>query len=151
MRVELEFSHQKAPPFICHAMVQDWEDPVQRQVRAGLRRAILPYLVLDVVSSRPAYAYDVARRLQRSAPTVCRSCDLTALFRRLEQAGLISLVSERTVRGRSRRYYGITEEGSEALETFRHEFFVWERVILMIGRAGAEPTDRWFSYPECMP
>ncbi|MBR6046393.1 MAG: PadR family transcriptional regulator [Ruminococcus sp.] len=84
-------------------------------ISAGL----LDAMVLAVVSRSDTYGYEITQFL-RSAVDVSEST-LYPVMRRLQKSGLLETY-DKEFQGRNRRYYRITDNGSEALGEYRREW-----------------------------
>ena len=80
---------------------------------------LLDAMVLAIVSRSDTYGYEITQFL-RSAVDVSEST-LYPVMRRLQKNGLLETY-DKEFQGRNRRYYRITENGSEALGEYRREW-----------------------------
>jgi len=79
-------------------------------VQAQMRKGILEYCILCVLSDGDAYASDVINRLKKAQMIVVEGT-LYPLLTRQKNAGLLSYRWEESSQGPPRKYYTITEEG----------------------------------------
>lgn len=88
----------------------------------GLRKAVLPLLVLHLMSEGPTYGNQMMERISSSTTGVLSVNPNTMypLLRQLESRGLIAGEWEHPER-RSRRYYSLTKKGEEEYERLRVE------------------------------
>jgi PadR family transcriptional regulator, regulatory protein PadR len=86
----------------------------------GLRREVLPLLVLHYISGEPCYGNQLMERISEVTAGVLSVNPNTMypLLRQLEARGLIKGEWEHPER-RSRRYYAITDAGREEYERLR--------------------------------
>lgn len=84
-------------------------------ISAGL----LDAMVLSVVSSCDTYGYEITQLL-KSAVDVSEST-LYPVLRRLQKGGMLETYDKEYM-GRNRRYYRITDNGSQALVGYRDEW-----------------------------
>jgi len=93
------------------------QDPLTGELR---RRAILPLLVLHLISEGPSYGNKLMERIGAMTAGVLSVNPNTMypLLRQLESRGLIEGQWEHPER-RSRRYYSLTDEGREEYESLR--------------------------------
>jgi DNA-binding PadR family transcriptional regulator len=86
----------------------------------GLRREVLPLLVLHYISGQPSYGNQLMERISEVTAGVLSVNPNTMypLLRQLEARGLIKGEWEHPER-RSRRYYAITDAGREEYERLR--------------------------------
>ena len=83
-------------------------------VKAQMRKGILEYCILCVLSDGDAYASDVIERLKRAQMIVVEGT-LYPLLTRQKNAGLLAYRWEESTQGPPRKYYSITEAGSRFL------------------------------------
>jgi PadR family transcriptional regulator PadR len=86
----------------------------------GLRREVLPLLVLHYISQRPSYGNQLMEGISRVTAGVLlvNPNTMYPLLRQLEARGLIEGQWEHPER-RSRRYYAITDAGREEYKRLR--------------------------------
>jgi PadR family transcriptional regulator, regulatory protein PadR len=93
-----------------------------------LRKGSTPMLILSILSSGRMYGYQIMRELEERSDgyfTMTAALLYPALHQ-LEQDGLVSSQWEDGQGRRQRKYYTITQEGTNALASSRSE---WERFI----------------------
>ena len=83
-------------------------------VKAQMRKGILEYCILCVLSDGDAYASDVIERLKRAQMIVVEGT-LYPLLTRQKNAGLLAYRWEESTQGPPRKYYSITEAGTRFL------------------------------------
>ena len=83
-------------------------------VKAQMRKGILEYCILCVLSDSDAYASDIINRLKEARMIVVEGT-LYPLLTRQKNAGLLAYRWEESTQGPPRKYYSITEEGSSFL------------------------------------
>ena len=83
-------------------------------VKAQMRKGILEYCILCVLSDGDAYASDVINRLKAARMIVVEGT-LYPLLTRQKNAGLLSYRWEESTQGPPRKYYTITEAGKRFL------------------------------------
>jgi PadR family transcriptional regulator, regulatory protein PadR len=90
----------------------------QKELNAGTSSLIL----LSVLSrsQKSMYGYQIAKMLEESGPEMpmMKQGTLYPVLRSLEENGLLESSVEPSVSGPPRRYYNITKEGRQALETW---------------------------------
>jgi PadR family transcriptional regulator PadR len=89
-----------------------------------MRRGTLQYCVLALLSERERYGFDLVRDLAAVDGMVTSEGTIYPLLSRLRRDGLVESFWQESPAGPPRRYYGLTESGSIALEGFREE---WNR------------------------
>jgi len=83
-------------------------------VKAQMRKGILEYCILLILSKQDAYASDLINLLKESQLIVVEGT-LYPLLTRQKNAGLLSYRWEESTMGPPRKYYSITETGSRFL------------------------------------
>ena len=83
-------------------------------VKAQMRKGILEYCILCVLSDGDAYASDIISRLKEVRLMVVEGT-LYPLLSRHKNAGLLSYRWEESTQGPPRKYYTITDAGSRFL------------------------------------
>ena len=84
-------------------------------VKAQMRKGILEYCILCVLSEGDAYASDVINRLKEARIIVVEGT-LYPLLTRQKNAGLLSYRWEESTQGPPRKYYSITDDGKRYLD-----------------------------------
>jgi len=83
-------------------------------VKAQMRKGILEYCILCVLSDGDAYASDIIARLKKAQMIVVEGT-LYPLLTRHKNAGLLAYRWEESTQGPPRKYYTITGEGKRFL------------------------------------
>jgi len=83
-------------------------------VKAQMRKGILEYCILCVLSDGDAYASDIIARLKKVRLIVVEGT-LYPLLTRQKNAGLLAYRWEESTQGPPRKYYTITGEGKRFL------------------------------------
>ncbi|HNW57162.1 MAG TPA: PadR family transcriptional regulator [Bacteroidales bacterium] len=78
--------------------------------KAQMRKGILEYCILSVLSANSCYASDIIRELKEAEVIVVEGT-LYPLLTRLKNSGLLSYRWEESQQGPPRKYYELTEEG----------------------------------------
>ena len=99
-------------------------------VQAQMRKGILEYCILCVLSDGDAYASDVISRLKKAQMIVVEGT-LYPLLTRQKNAGLLSYRWEESPQGPPRKYYTITEEGRRFLTDLDHS---WQELVESVNR-----------------
>ena len=79
-----------------------------------MRKGVLEYCILSILSDGAAYASDIINRLKDARMIVVEGT-LYPLLTRQKNAGLLAYRWEESTQGPPRKYYSITEEGSSFL------------------------------------
>ncbi len=83
--------------------------------KAQMRKGVLEYCILLILSNNDAYASDIIKRLKEAKMIVVEGT-LYPLLTRLKNAGLLSYRWEESTQGPPRKYYELTDEGRQFLE-----------------------------------
>jgi PadR family transcriptional regulator PadR len=82
--------------------------------KAQMRKGILEYCILSVLSKNSCYASDIIKELKEAKVIVVEGT-LYPLLTRQKNAGLLSYRWEESQQGPPRKYYELTPEGREYL------------------------------------
>lgn len=82
--------------------------------KAQMRKGILEYCILSVLSRNSCYASDIIRELKEARVIVVEGT-LYPLLTRQKNAGLLSYRWEESQQGPPRKYYELTSSGREYL------------------------------------
>ena len=82
--------------------------------KAQMRKGILEYCILSILSKNDAYASDIIKELKEAKLIVVEGT-LYPLLTRQKNAGLLGYRWEESTQGPPRKYYTITEQGSKFL------------------------------------
>ncbi len=82
--------------------------------KAQMRKGILEYCILSVLSRNSCYASDIIKELKEAEVIVVEGT-LYPLLTRQKNAGLLSYRWEESQQGPPRKYYELTEEGRKHL------------------------------------
>lgn len=83
--------------------------------KAQMRKGILEYCFLLVISKGKVYTSDILKELKRADLIVVEGT-IYPLLSRLMKAGLLRYTWEESKSGPPRKYYSLTEKGRETLE-----------------------------------
>jgi len=83
--------------------------------KAQMRKGILEYCILSVISGNSCYASDIIHRLKEARVIVVEGT-LYPILTRQKNAGLLSYRWEESPQGPPRKYYELTDEGRAYLE-----------------------------------
>jgi PadR family transcriptional regulator PadR len=84
-------------------------------VKAQMRKGVLEFCILSILSRGDAYASDIIKRLKESKLIVVEGT-LYPLLSRQKNAGLLSYRWEESTQGPPRKYYALTDKGNEFLK-----------------------------------
>ena len=107
--------------------------------KAQMRKGILEYCILTVLSKREAYPSDIIQELKEAKLIVVEGT-LYPLLHRLEAKGLLRSDREPSVRGKQRKVYRITRKGRTRLESAQAEWMDLKKLINRILGESWEPA-----------
>lgn len=97
-------------------------------VKAQMRKGILEYCILSIISRNDAYASSIIAEL-KAAEMIVVEGTLYPLLTRQKNQGLLSYRWEESPQGPPRKYYSITEKGREFLSQLD---IAWSEFITQI-------------------
>jgi PadR family transcriptional regulator PadR len=97
-------------------------------VKAQMRKGVLEYCILSVLSGEDAYTSDIIKTL-KEAEMIVMEGTLYPLLTRLKNDGLLSYRWEESTQGPPRKYYAITEKGREFLSELDQS---WQQLITAV-------------------
>lgn len=93
--------------------------------KAQMRKGILEYCILSVLSNDSCYASDIIKELKEVKVIVVEGT-LYPLLTRLKNAGLLSYRWEESQQGPPRKYYELTPEGKDYLRGLDNS---WDELV----------------------
>ena len=96
--------------------------------QAQMRKGILEYCILLIISRQDAYVSDIIHKLKDSRIIVVEGT-IYPMLTRLKNAGLLAYRWEESPQGPPRKYYSITQKGRECLEQLD---IAWSELISQI-------------------
>ena len=99
-----------------------------------LRKGLLEFLVLDVVSTGDVYVADILERLD-GTDFATREGTLYPLLSSMRREGLVDYDWRESAAGPPRKYYRLTDQGRDQLEEFRAYWASLTSLIDELGRA----------------
>ena len=97
-------------------------------VKAQMRKGVLEYCILSILSRGDAYASDIINQLKASKLIVVEGT-LYPLLTRQKNAGLLSYRWEESQQGPPRKYYELTDKGRELLKELDQS---WQELITAV-------------------
>ncbi|MGJ7912447.1 PadR family transcriptional regulator [Neobacillus sp. LXY-1] len=91
-------------------------------LRSQLLKGILDGCVLAVIEKKPVYGYELSKKLQEEGLGDISEGTVYPILLRLQKNGLIRGVMQPSDSGPNRKYYHLTEQGKEALDTIASEW-----------------------------
>ncbi len=101
---------------------------ISENVRTQMRKGVLEYCILTLLSKEDAYASSIISRLKKSNMIVVEGTLYPMLIREKNQ-GLLSYRWEESPQGPPRKYYSITDKGREQLALMDE---AWKELITTI-------------------
>jgi PadR family transcriptional regulator PadR len=101
--------------------------------KAQMRKGILEYCILSILSKNDAYASDIIRELKEAKLIVVEGT-LYPLLTRQKNAGLLGYRWEESTQGPPRKYYNITDTGNEFLEEMHRS---WKDLVEAVNTLNA--------------
>lgn len=86
--------------------------------KAQMRKGILEYCILEIISKKNAYAPDIIEEMKKARMIVVEGT-LYPLLSRLKKSGLLNYRWEESPQGPPRKYYELTTDGNKVLEELR--------------------------------
>ena len=93
--------------------------------KAQMRKGILEYCILSILSRNDAYASDIINELKESKLIVVEGT-LYPLLTRQKNAGLLSYRWEESTQGPPRKYYTLTDTGKDFLKDLNQS---WDDLV----------------------
>ena len=93
--------------------------------KAQMRKGILEYCILSILSQDSCYASDIIKELKEVRVIVVEGT-LYPLLTRLKNSGLLSYRWEESQQGPPRKYYELTTEGREYLTDLDNS---WDELV----------------------
>lgn len=100
-----------------------------------LRKGLLEFLVLDIVSTGDVYVADILERLDRT-DFATREGTLYPLLSSMRREGLVDYDWRESAAGPPRKYYRLTGQGRDQLDEFRA---YWTSLTELIDELGSTP------------
>lgn len=93
--------------------------------KAQMRKGVLEFCILSILSRGDAYASDIINELKKSKLIVVEGT-LYPLLTRQKNAGLLSYRWEESQQGPPRKYYELTDSGMEILKELTES---WDELV----------------------
>lgn len=102
--------------------------------KAQMRKGVLEYCILAVLSARAAYASDIIEKMKGARLLVVEGT-LYPLLTRLKNDGLLNYRWEESRSGPPRKYYALTPEGESFLKELN---LSWDELVAAVHTITAE-------------
>ncbi len=93
--------------------------------KAQMRKGVLEFCILSILSKGDAYASDIIKKLKESKLIVVEGT-LYPLLTRQKNAGLLSYRWEESTQGPPRKYYALSDKGKDFLKELN---FSWKELM----------------------
>ncbi|RUQ98199.1 PadR family transcriptional regulator [Labedella endophytica] len=103
--------------------------PPAPDVSSQLRKGVVEYCILGLLSREPMYGWQLSETLVRSG-LIASIGTLYPVLARLRERGLVTTFEDATGTGPVRKYYRLTGSGEELLANFRDQ---WPTFSLTVG------------------
>jgi PadR family transcriptional regulator PadR len=97
--------------------------------QSQLLRGVLDACLLAVIAARPAYGYEMTKRLSDAGLDAVGEGSIYPVLGRLQHAGLVETFLEPSNGGPPRKYYRASKRGQEALKSWRED---WRRTRVAV-------------------
>jgi len=99
--------------------------------KSQLMKGILEGCILKIIDKSETYGYEIVVKLQENGFQDVREGTLYPLLLRLEKKKLISATYKPSPLGPSRKYYVLTKDGKEYLDSFHNS---WKETCISVNR-----------------
>jgi PadR family transcriptional regulator PadR len=100
-------------------------------VKAQMRKGVLEYCILAIISEKDIYASDIIDRL-KTARLIVVEGTLYPLLTRLKNDGILEYKWIESTQGPPRKYYKLTEAGQQFLQELSKE---WRELIFSVEKS----------------
>ncbi len=104
--------------------------------KAQMRKGVLELCILSMLQEKDAYASDIIDHL-KSAEIIVVEGTLYPLLTRLKNAGLLAYRWEESTSGPPRKYYSLTDKGTEALAELTVS---WNKLVEAVTKTTQKPN-----------
>lgn len=106
------------------------------KAKAQMRKGVLEYCILAIISEKEAYASDILSLLKEAQLIVVEGT-LYPLLTRLKNEGLLKYRWEESKSGPPRKYYSITQSGTDILVQLQSS---WDELVASIQKVTKNKT-----------
>jgi PadR family transcriptional regulator PadR len=112
------------------------------QFERELLKGVLPAVVMEVLSRKAMYGYELSQELERRSQNIFTlgKGTLYPLLYNLEAKGLIEGTWDAGETGRKRKYYALTAKGESELAKSREQLNVLRRGLDLVFQPSASPA-----------
>lgn len=107
----------------------EWKGCARMSIRSQLLKGILDGCILAVIDKAPVYGYELSKKLQEAGLHDVSEGTVYPVLLRLQKNGFIRGEIRPSDFGPNRKYYFLTDEGKQALQTIIKE---WEKLSIPV-------------------
>ena len=100
-------------------------------IKAQMRKGLLEYCILSIISREEAYASDILETLKQANLLVVEGT-LYPLLTRMKNEELLTYRWQESTSGPPRKYYALTQEGQELLTQLHEEWETIQKAVKII-------------------
>jgi PadR family transcriptional regulator PadR len=110
-----------------------------------LRKGSTTILILSLLSQSPMYGYQISKELAERSDGVFdfKEGTLYPALHRMEKDGLLTSYWEVVEEGPSRKYYAITDQGQDMLQSKSRDWGDFARALLRVIEGAKSTCRRW--------
>ncbi|WKY46202.1 PadR family transcriptional regulator [Eubacteriaceae bacterium ES2] len=101
-------------------------------ISSQMLKGVLEGCILKFIAQKETYAYEISRRLEEYGFEAISEGTIYPIILRLQKNQLIVAVYQKSKNGPNRKYYYLTESGSQALEQFEQNWRELEQAVNQI-------------------
>ena len=122
----------------CYYSINVRQDKMKLEnVKAQMRKGVLEYCILSILSGDDAYASDIIKELKEAEMIVVEGT-LYPLLTRLKNDGLLSYRWEESTQGPPRKYYALTQKGRDFLKELDQSWIDLVEAVKLISTKSRE-------------
>ena len=106
-------------------------DTMLDNIKSQMRKGILEYCILTIISRQEVYTSDILEALRRADLLVVEGT-LYPLLSRLKNNGMVKYRWQESTDGPPRKYFTLTDEGQEMLSALNQEWAIIGNAITKI-------------------
>jgi PadR family transcriptional regulator, regulatory protein PadR len=94
-----------------------------------LRRGVIQFCVLALLDRRAHYGFELVQQLSRAEGLLISEGTIYPLLSRLRKDGLVETEWRESKSGPPRKYYRLTQHGTDALNQYRHQWQLFRDAV----------------------
>jgi len=103
---------------------------ITENAQSQMRKGVLEFCILSLLSNGDMYASDLIQAMKKAQLIVVEGT-LYPLLTRQKNAGLLCYRWEESTQGPPRKYYSLTNEGRQYLETLKS---AWQELVITVNQ-----------------